>query len=80
MSYRCNGVEDYIIHGETGWLVEPNSTESMLEAIDTLWHDAALRQRLGEAAQRYAQDYFSDQAAGRHLTRILNEVADQWGF
>ncbi|MBD1910298.1 MULTISPECIES: glycosyltransferase [unclassified Leptolyngbya] len=77
---RCNGVEDYIIHGETGWLVEPNSTESMLEAIDTLWNDTALRQRLGQAAQRYAQEYFSDQAAGRHLTRILNEVADQWGF
>lgn len=77
---RCNGVEDYIIHGETGWLVEPNSTESMLEAIDTLWNDAALRQRLGQNAQRYADEHFSDQAAGRHLTRILNEVADQWGF
>jgi len=77
---RCNGVEDYIIHGETGWLVEPNSTQSMLEAIDTLWHDAALRQRLGEAARQYAQDHFSDQAASQHLSRILDEVADRWGF
>lgn len=77
---HCNGVEDYIIHGETGWLVEPNSLDSMLEAIDTLWNDAALRQRLGQAAKLYAEDHFSDRAAGQHLARILNEVADQWGL
>jgi glycosyltransferase involved in cell wall biosynthesis len=69
------GAEDYIIHGKTGWLVEPNSLESMTEAIDILWHDDALRQRLGENARAYAQEYFSDSCAGRNLERILNKVA-----
>lgn len=70
------GAEDYIIHGETGWLVEPNSLESMTEAIDLLWHDDALRQKLGENARAYAQEHFSDPCAGRHLERILNKVAE----
>ncbi|MBW4463696.1 MAG: glycosyltransferase [Nodosilinea sp. WJT8-NPBG4] len=69
------GAEDYIIHGETGWLVEPNSLESMTEAIDLLWHDDALRQKLGENARAYAQEHFSDPCAGRHLERILSKVA-----
>lgn len=70
------GAEDYIIHGETGWLVEPNSLESMTEAIDLLWNDDALRQKLGENARAYALEHFSDPCAGRHLERILNQVAE----
>jgi glycosyltransferase involved in cell wall biosynthesis len=73
---RCNGAEDYIIHGETGLLVEPNSWESMAEAIEWLWYDDALRQRLGQAAKRYADENFSDEAAGAHLGRILDDVAN----
>lgn len=72
---RYYGVDDYITHGETGWLVEPNSPESLKQAIETLWNDAELRQRLGENAKRYAQENFSDPAAGRALGRILDEVA-----
>ena len=70
------GAEDYIIHGETGWLVKPNSLESMTEAIDLLWHDDALRQKLGENARAYAQENFSDPCAGRHLERILNKISE----
>ncbi|MBW4641758.1 MAG: glycosyltransferase family 4 protein [Goleter apudmare HA4340-LM2] len=73
---RCNGAEDYIIHGETGLLVEPNSWKSMAEAIELLWYDDALRQRLGQAAKRYADENFSDEAAGANLGRILDHVAD----
>ncbi|MGB3136903.1 MAG: glycosyltransferase family 4 protein [Nodosilinea sp.] len=69
------GASDYIIHGETGWLVEPNSLASIIEAVDLLWHDDALRQKLGENARAYAQEHFSDPSAGRQLERILSEVA-----
>lgn len=69
------GAEDYIIHGKTGWLVEPNSRDSMLEAIDLLWHDEALRQRLGKNARAHALEHFSDPCAGRHLERVLTRVS-----
>jgi len=66
------GAEDYIIHGETGWLVEPGSLDSLLEAIDTLWNDHQLRQTIGKNAQVYAKTHFSDFAAAKHLKRILD--------
>ncbi|MDX2229649.1 MAG: glycosyltransferase [Leptolyngbyaceae cyanobacterium bins.349] len=74
---RCNGAEDYIINGETGLLVEPNSAKSLKDAIELLWNDADLRNRLGRAAQQYAHENFSDQAAGRSLGRILDRLADR---
>ncbi len=72
---RCNGAEDYVLHGETGWLVEPRSKEALREAIHMLWNDEALRTRLGQNARRYAHENFADEAAGRTLGTILSEVA-----
>ncbi|MCS6815313.1 MAG: glycosyltransferase family 4 protein [Cyanobacteria bacterium] len=74
---NCNGVEDYIQHGETGWLVEPNSVDALAEAINTLWHDKELRQHLGQSAQSYAAQYCSDEAAGRELGLLLDRVEDE---
>lgn len=71
---NCYGADDYIIHGETGWLVEPNSVESMTEAIERLWNDQELCRYLGENAFAYAQKHFSDAAAGRNLKQILDTV------
>lgn len=75
---RCNGAEDYIIHGETGWLVEPQSVEDMTQAIDSLWNDSELRNRLGQSARQYASDNFSDEAAGRSLGKILDRLAESF--
>jgi hypothetical protein len=76
---RCNGAEDYIIHGETGLLVEPHSVEDLTNAIQQLWEDHELRDRLGQNAMQYATEHFSDEAAGAALGRILDEVASQVG-
>lgn len=76
ISTRCNGTDDYIIDGETGLLVEPHSLEDMMQAIEKLWNDEALRNRLGRAAQIYAAEHFSDEAAGRALGRVLDSIED----
>ncbi len=73
---RCNGAEDYIIHGETGLLVEPHSEKELAAAIELLWQDEALRNRLGQAARQYATEYFSDEASGAALGNLLNAIAD----
>jgi glycosyltransferase involved in cell wall biosynthesis len=41
---------EYIRHGETGWLVAPGDVASFSEAVARLLEDAALRERLGQAA------------------------------
>jgi glycosyltransferase involved in cell wall biosynthesis len=73
---RCHGAEDYIQHGETGLLVDPQSVDDLKQAIEQLWHDPQLRQRLGNAAKQYAAQHFSDEAAGVALGKILDSVAD----
>ena len=73
---RCNGIEDYIIHGETGLLVEPQSVESLVQALDLLWNDQELRNRLGQNAMQYAARHFSDEAAARGLSKILDELEE----
>lgn len=71
---RGNGVEDYIIDGETGLLVDPHSVSDLMRAIETLWNDAALRQRIGTQAMQYAVEHFSDEAVGRVLGQVLDSV------
>ncbi|MBV9389422.1 MAG: glycosyltransferase family 4 protein [Chroococcidiopsidaceae cyanobacterium CP_BM_ER_R8_30] len=74
------GSEDYIKDGETGLLTLPDSVDDLAGAIDRLWNDQKLRNRLGEAAGRYSAQYFSDEAAGAALGRILDSVADEAGL
>lgn len=71
----CYGTGDYVKHGETGWLVRPGSVEDMKEAINTLWHDQALRTRLARNGQAYARANFSDAAAAQVLEKVLDDVA-----
>lgn len=73
---RGAGAEDYIIHGETGLLVEPNSVESMMDAIQTLWSDRALRERMSKAARKYAREYLSLDVRGQEIEKILDEVSN----
>lgn len=77
---RCHGAQDYIEHGKTGLLVEPRSVDDLMQAIEMLWNDSALRDRLGLAAKNYATDNFSDEAVGISLGKILDRVADKVGM
>ncbi|MEM9815034.1 MAG: glycosyltransferase family 4 protein [Cyanobacteria bacterium P01_D01_bin.6] len=72
---RCNGAEDYIVHGETGFLVEPNSVDSLKEAIETLWHDDQLREQMSLAAKQYADKHFSYQGGANALLPMLDELS-----
>jgi hypothetical protein len=74
---RRSGVEDYITDGENGLLVEPHSVEEMAEAIDRVWRDPALRDRLSKAAYKFGAEHCSDEAAGAHLGRILDQFEPQ---
>jgi glycosyltransferase involved in cell wall biosynthesis len=76
---RCLGAEDYVKHGETGLLVEPESVDDLMEAIKTLWNDEALRNKLAQAGKDYAKKHYSCEAAGAALGRILDKVADKVG-
>ena len=56
---RVGGVPDLVSDSETGVLVEPESPESLAEAIVNLACDTPTCQRLGEAAHQFAISRFS---------------------
>lgn len=71
---RCVGSVDYINDGLTGLLVAPEQTEALRQAILALWQDVDLKSRIGLAGRLYAEQHFSDEAAGRYLSQTLDEV------
>jgi glycosyltransferase involved in cell wall biosynthesis len=71
---RCVGSVDYIQDGQTGLLVPPRDAAALRRAIESIWLNEALRQRIGSAGRLHAEEHFSDEAAGRHFAEVLDEV------
>jgi glycosyltransferase involved in cell wall biosynthesis len=71
---RCVGSVDYIQNEKTGVLVEPGDPAELRQVIDDLWRDNAKRLRIGAAGRDYAHEYLSDQAAGKCLARVIDDV------
>jgi glycosyltransferase involved in cell wall biosynthesis len=57
---RIGGLTDVVVDGETGLLVPPGDRDALRLAIARLLEDAALRERMGEAAKRRAGDFGPD--------------------
>jgi glycosyltransferase involved in cell wall biosynthesis len=76
---RCLSTIDYIRNGETGLLVPPGDAAALRRAIEAIWQNEGLRLRIGAAGRDYAEEHFSDEAAGRHFAQIIDEVlAEQY--
>lgn len=53
------GIPEIIDHGQTGLLVNKASPDDIAEAIQRLYEDESLRQRLGAAARERVETYFN---------------------
>lgn len=71
---RCAGSEDYLEAEREGLMVPVGDVEGMSAAIARLWDDAALRQRLGAAAQTRALAQYSFPSAARVMAAVLDEL------
>jgi glycosyltransferase involved in cell wall biosynthesis len=59
------GLSDAIIDGETGLLVEPKNVSELMQSLDNIIHDDALRNTLGKNAQTRALRDFSNEVVNR---------------
>ena len=64
---RSGGVEDAIVDGETGFLVDPLDEEEVAETILRLLKDPHLARKMGEAGRRRAQKLSWDSVGERIL-------------
>jgi glycosyltransferase involved in cell wall biosynthesis len=71
----CAGTNDYIADGVDGILVAPKDIPAMVNALRTVWDDAALRRTLSLGARQASLDKFSFPAAAARLADLMSQLA-----
>lgn len=73
VSTDINGIPEAVKHMETGWLVEPNNVEALVEAIQTLKDDEALREKLATAGSAFVLKNFDERVAAQTAWQSYEE-------
>jgi len=71
---RVGGLEDIVVNGETGILVEPGSEEQLAEAIELLLDDEPYRRRLGANARRVVEERYSWDVVLDRIVDVYNYI------
>lgn len=75
---KIGGLETSTVDGETGYLIPPGDVEAMTSRLRTLLTDAQLRQRMGEAGRKRAEEHFDwDVLAERHYLPLMEELGKE---
>ncbi len=74
---NIEGPQELIRHGENGLLFEPRNVEQLVESVLKLYHNTALRQRLGVTGNSDFQSRFSMQRYAESLEKLYlgNDVS-----
>lgn len=67
---RIGGIPEQVEEGETGYLIEPNNVEELVNSIVKLSGDLSLKEELGKNAYKYAKEKLTWEGSGR-LFEIL---------
>jgi glycosyltransferase involved in cell wall biosynthesis len=68
------GVEEVVEDGVTGVIVRSASPEVWVQSIEKLYRDQPLRQQMGSAGRRRAEEHFSIESHVAGVERIYEEV------
>ncbi|MCW5886761.1 MAG: glycosyltransferase [Anaerolineales bacterium] len=71
---RIPATAEVLAHENTGLLVDPEQPQAMAQALDRIAADAALRQRLGQQAQRVAQQQYTAAAMGTAYQQFIEKL------
>jgi trehalose synthase len=69
---RVGGIQEQVVHGETGWLVDPRDLEDVGRRIVSLLEDPQAARRMGEAGRERVLRHF---IAVRHLREWVELIA-----
>jgi len=71
------GMPELVGHGAAGVMVEPMNPQSIATAIDALYNDSALRNRLGKAGQERISTTFNIQETVTKMYTLFSELSSQ---
>jgi phosphatidylinositol alpha-1,6-mannosyltransferase len=74
---RSGGVEEAVVDGGTGLLVDPTESEDVAKALIRLLSDRELRGRLGNQGYERVRKEYTWDIVGRHVMEILSQVVDK---
>jgi glycosyltransferase involved in cell wall biosynthesis len=78
VSTNRGGPSETVVHGETGFLIEPGDAGGLAQHVIKLLRDADLRARMGAAGRARVEQHFSAQAtAGKFMATVDRLLADQ---
>jgi glycosyltransferase involved in cell wall biosynthesis len=72
--FDSTGLRDVVIHQQTGWRAEANSSQSLAQGIDILLADENLRQTWGSNARKDAVARFSYASVAASHLKLYNEI------
>lgn len=75
VSTHVGAIDEAVVHGETGLLVEPRNVEALARAMGALMADPALSRRYGEAGFARARDRFGVEHMAAAMERVFERVA-----
>jgi glycosyltransferase involved in cell wall biosynthesis len=75
VSTRHAGIPGVVVEGETGFLVAEHDVEAMAERMLDVARDPELAGRLGRAARRRVEAYFSIEGSVADLWKIIQSCA-----
>jgi len=68
VAYATGGVPDWLIDGETGYLVAPGNVTQLSQRLQQLLTAPTLSQHMGEQARRMAREHWT---ADQHIAQLL---------
>lgn len=73
---RSGGTSESVLHGETGFLCDPNDREEITRTLLLLLHSPELRQRMGASGLARARNEFDWESRAAHLHEITQSMKD----
>jgi len=72
---RVGGVPEVVVHGKTGFIIEPGNVSAMTISIKKLCEDEGLRNKMGRAAFTHAKNQFGiEKMMDKHLKYYLKKI------
>ena len=68
------GARDYIEDSINGILLEPQSTQDMVEKIKMIWENNTLRMHYEEAGIKYVHEFLSGEAISNDVISVINSI------
>lgn len=75
VAYDCDGAREVCRDNETGYLIRPGHTHRLVQCLQTLAGDAALRRQLGARGQAFVRQHFPVETMVDDLYRLYQQLA-----